>query len=230
MGCSTLWLPQQHLRAFRRRRRRCCRRRRRCLHCSLDRCLPRRRRQQRRAMAPPSGKVLSEEEHGKAKAAFQGLGVCEQLAEAAASLGWKSPSSIQEQAVPLVLQGEAGRGLRVCRGRWSRRAVALLLHATSAQQRLLSAPCPSPQTRTSLAWRRRAAARRAPLRCPSCRRAAAAAAALLGPRCMLRAAALQVWEACGATLSHLSMPRPRHPHPPCRRRCWTSRRRCLRWC
>lgn len=56
-------------------------------------------------MAPPSGKVLSEEEHGKAKAAFEKLGICEQLAEAAASLGWKSPSSIQEQAVPLVLQG-----------------------------------------------------------------------------------------------------------------------------
>ncbi len=57
------------------------------------------------SMAPPTGKVLSEEEHGKAKAAFEKLGICEQLAEAAASLGWKSPSSIQEQAVPLVLQG-----------------------------------------------------------------------------------------------------------------------------
>ena len=56
-------------------------------------------------MVPPSGKVLSEEEHSKAKAAFEKLGICDQLAEAAASLGWKSPSSIQEQAVPLVLQG-----------------------------------------------------------------------------------------------------------------------------
>lgn len=56
----------------------------------------------------PSGKVLSEEEHQKASAAFQKLGVCEQLAEAAAALGWKSPSSIQEQAVPMVLQGEGG--------------------------------------------------------------------------------------------------------------------------
>lgn len=58
-------------------------------------------------MAPLGGKVLSEEEHSKAAAAFQKLGVCEQLAEAAAALGWKTPSSIQEQAVPLVLQGEA---------------------------------------------------------------------------------------------------------------------------
>lgn len=54
----------------------------------------------------PASKSLSEEEHSKAVAAFQKLGVCEQLAEAAAALGWKSPSSIQEQAVPLVLQGE----------------------------------------------------------------------------------------------------------------------------
>lgn len=54
----------------------------------------------------PASKALSEEEHSKAVAAFQKLGVCEQLAEAAAALGWKSPSSIQEQAVPLVLQGK----------------------------------------------------------------------------------------------------------------------------
>ena len=56
-------------------------------------------------MAPNHGKVLSEEEHSKAVAAFQALGVCQQLADAAACLGWKSPSAIQEQAVPLVLQG-----------------------------------------------------------------------------------------------------------------------------
>lgn len=56
----------------------------------------------------PASKALSEEEHSKAVAAFQKLGVCEQLAEAAAALGWKSPSSIQEQAVPLVLQGKQG--------------------------------------------------------------------------------------------------------------------------
>lgn len=53
----------------------------------------------------PSGKVLSEEEQGKAVAAFEELGVCTQLAEAAAALGWKTPSAIQQQAVPLVLQG-----------------------------------------------------------------------------------------------------------------------------
>ena len=72
-------------------------------------------------MAPPTGKVLSEEEHGKAKAAFEKLGICEQLAEAAASLGWKSPSSIQEQAVPLVLQGGCWAG--GCRGAAGEEAV-----------------------------------------------------------------------------------------------------------
>lgn len=37
--------------------------------------------------------------------AFQKLGVCSQLAEAAVSLGWKAPSAIQVQAVPHALQG-----------------------------------------------------------------------------------------------------------------------------
>ena len=36
---------------------------------------------------------------------FEKLGVCRQLAEAAASLGWKVPTSIQEQAVPHLLAG-----------------------------------------------------------------------------------------------------------------------------
>jgi superfamily II DNA/RNA helicase len=37
--------------------------------------------------------------------AFQKLGVCSQLAEAAVSLGWKAPSAIQVQAIPRALQG-----------------------------------------------------------------------------------------------------------------------------
>jgi ATP-dependent RNA helicase DDX47/RRP3 len=56
----------------------------------------------------PQGKAMSEDEKAKAVALFEKLGVCTQLAEAAASLGWKSPSAIQEQAVPLVLQGACG--------------------------------------------------------------------------------------------------------------------------
>lgn len=36
---------------------------------------------------------------------FEKLGICRQLAEAAASLGWKVPTSIQEQAVPHLLAG-----------------------------------------------------------------------------------------------------------------------------
>eukprot|EP00243_Klebsormidium_subtile_P003787 TRINITY_DN17394_c0_g1_i1.p1 TRINITY_DN17394_c0_g1~~TRINITY_DN17394_c0_g1_i1.p1 ORF type:complete len:450 (+),score=122.55 TRINITY_DN17394_c0_g1_i1:188-1537(+) len=43
--------------------------------------------------------------------AFQNLGVCSQLAEAAVSLGWKSPSAIQVQAVPHALQGSDVIGL-----------------------------------------------------------------------------------------------------------------------
>jgi ATP-dependent RNA helicase DDX47/RRP3 len=54
----------------------------------------------------PLGKALSEEEQSTAVTAFEKLGICTQLAEAAVALGWKSPSDIQEQAVPLVLQGE----------------------------------------------------------------------------------------------------------------------------
>lgn len=48
---------------------------------------------------------LSESDHKAAVKAFEELGICAQLAEAAASLGWKSPTSIQEQAIPNVLQG-----------------------------------------------------------------------------------------------------------------------------
>ena len=36
---------------------------------------------------------------------FEKLGVCRQLAEAAVALGWKVPTSIQEQAVPHLLAG-----------------------------------------------------------------------------------------------------------------------------
>ncbi|EIE25544.1 DEAD-domain-containing protein [Coccomyxa subellipsoidea C-169] len=39
---------------------------------------------------------------------FEKLGVCRQLAEAAASLGWKVPTSIQEQAVPHLLADVIG--------------------------------------------------------------------------------------------------------------------------
>lgn len=37
---------------------------------------------------------------------FKALGICEQLAEAAVALGWKTPTGIQEQAVPHLLQGQ----------------------------------------------------------------------------------------------------------------------------
>ena len=38
-------------------------------------------------------------------AGFRALGVCAELAEACAGLGWKSPTEIQEQAIPLALAG-----------------------------------------------------------------------------------------------------------------------------
>lgn len=40
-----------------------------------------------------------------AAAAFQALGVCVELADACAALGWKAPTEIQAQAIPLALAG-----------------------------------------------------------------------------------------------------------------------------
>jgi len=57
-------------------------------------------------MARPGAEQLSEEERKKSVEAFEALGICSQLAEAAAALGWKCPSPIQEQAIPHVLQSE----------------------------------------------------------------------------------------------------------------------------
>ncbi|PNH11291.1 putative ATP-dependent RNA helicase, partial [Tetrabaena socialis] len=54
---------------------------------------------------------LTDVERAASVAAFQQLGICSQLAESAASLGWKTPSSIQEQAVPLLLAGQDVIGL-----------------------------------------------------------------------------------------------------------------------
>lgn len=54
---------------------------------------------------------LTDQEKTDAMAAFEKLGICPQLAEAAASLGWKGPSHIQEQAIPHLLQGQPGSWL-----------------------------------------------------------------------------------------------------------------------
>ncbi|MEW5311468.1 MAG: hypothetical protein WDW38_003182 [Sanguina aurantia] len=54
---------------------------------------------------------LTEQEKAIAVAAFTALGLCPELAEAAASLGWKTPSPIQEQAIPNLLQGKDVIGL-----------------------------------------------------------------------------------------------------------------------
>ncbi|KAL3157001.1 putative ATP-dependent RNA helicase ddx47 [Trebouxia sp. C0009 RCD-2024] len=55
--------------------------------------------------------ALTPAEHDKAVSAFEELGLCRQLAEAAAGLGWKTPSSIQVQAVPHLLQDRDVIGL-----------------------------------------------------------------------------------------------------------------------
>lgn len=55
--------------------------------------------------------TLTPAEHVKAVAAFEELGICRQLAEAAAGLNWKTPSSIQVQAVPHLLQDRDVIGL-----------------------------------------------------------------------------------------------------------------------
>ena len=61
-------------------------------------------------MVGSSGAQLSESDHNIAVKAFEELGICTQLAEAAASLGWKGPTSIQQQAIPNVLQGRFFKG------------------------------------------------------------------------------------------------------------------------
>ena len=98
-------------------------------------------------MVLPGGKTLTEEEHKASMEAFQALGVCAQLAEAAASLGWKTPSSIQEQAVPLVLAGKciASRSLLLAHvvGCHSHRAIRLRLK--EARTPSLHSPPPPPR-------------------------------------------------------------------------------------
>mmetsp|Transcript_26315 Transcript_26315/g.71197 ORF Transcript_26315/g.71197 Transcript_26315/m.71197 type:complete len:447 (+) Transcript_26315:177-1517(+) len=54
---------------------------------------------------------LTDAEKKGAVEAFEKLGLCVGLAEAAAALGWKKPSSIQEQAIPLLIQGKDVIGL-----------------------------------------------------------------------------------------------------------------------
>ena len=57
--------------------------------------------------------ALTPAENDTAVTAFEELGICRQLAEAAAGLGWKTPSSIQAQAIPHLLQGIANRSGQV---------------------------------------------------------------------------------------------------------------------
>lgn len=55
----------------------------------------------------------AENEHGREEGAqrFMELGVCKELADAAAQLGWHEPTEIQKQAIPLALKGKDVVGL-----------------------------------------------------------------------------------------------------------------------
>jgi ATP-dependent RNA helicase DDX47/RRP3 len=49
--------------------------------------------------------ALTDTERKAAIKAFEELGLCKELSEAAAGLGWKTPSAIQQQAIPPLLAG-----------------------------------------------------------------------------------------------------------------------------
>lgn len=69
--------------------------------------------------AQPARSMTDSDSKAKSEAAdaFEKLGVCRQLAVAAAELGWKTPTSIQEQAVPHLLAGEPGRLISLTSGK-----------------------------------------------------------------------------------------------------------------
>jgi len=134
-----------------------------------------------------SNETKSAAETAAAVKKFTALGVCEQLAEAAAALGWTAPTEIQAAAVPHLLAGTACEEKEEREGEKERAE-----HSTSGDG-LLSpppkclssltslvrpppcSPCTLPyyhstlwheQARTSSASRRPGAARRAPSPCP----------------------------------------------------------------
>ena len=94
---------------------------------------------------------LNADDRHKAVDAFKALGVCEQLAEAAADLGWKQPSEIQKQAIPQVLAGERCPGDKVLRANMilgERTRLHRLHSAMLGRERLQSAP----PVRTHSSW------------------------------------------------------------------------------
>ena len=108
--------------------------------------------------------AVTEEAKEQSIKLFEQLGICTQLAEAAVSLGWKSPTSIQEQAIPHLLGGIVTSSLH----RWNLNSQFLLLVCPCLgswqPKRWLSS-----QARMLLASHRQDPARRAPSPCPSCR-------------------------------------------------------------
>jgi ATP-dependent RNA helicase DDX47/RRP3 len=53
--------------------------------------------------------ALSEADAEKSKEAFKALGVCDELCEACADMGWKVPTEIQREALPPLLEGARAR-------------------------------------------------------------------------------------------------------------------------
>ena len=79
------------------------------------------------AAANGASASTSASETAVAVAKFRALGVCEQLAEAAAALGWTAPTEIQAAAVPHLLAGAwlyGGREKEDEKERWHLTATA----------------------------------------------------------------------------------------------------------
>jgi len=105
--------------------------------------------------------TLSETERKAAIKAFEELGLCTQLAESAANLGWKTPSPIQLQAVPPLIAG-ATRWLATHILALSRGAASASRHA-HRRRRNTALLLRTRRCRRS----RRSANRRRPLRAPN---------------------------------------------------------------
>ena len=70
---------------------------------------------------------------------FRALGVCAELSDACVALGWRSPTEIQQQAIPLALAGARVAGRYIAAG-WTSSADLLCALRTRRQRRCWSCP------------------------------------------------------------------------------------------
>ena len=90
------------------------------------------------SFAEAAAAVARDPEKAAAAAKFRELGIGEQLADAAAALGWKEPTDIQREALPHALEGGRRRGVS---GGSPPPHVFLALYLESAPSLSLSPPC-----------------------------------------------------------------------------------------